>query len=165
MYSYWDKNGQKYIDNKTGREFYEKYGFINPPDDVIQTGLFVMSPQHHAPLMRHIYSSYEEKPMLTNESRPLSYEVVKSGLVNWMDIRFNYVVSDNIFYIYPFLLDGDFMSELAQGYGDNVVAYMRYRLMERCIGALYDNAYFLHFAGWHFLMKYLPKAVFEPEGT
>lgn len=103
--------------------------------------------------------------MLTNESRPLSYEVVKSGLVNWMDIRFNYVVSDNIFYIYPFLLDGDFMSELAQGYGDNVVAYMRYRLMERCIGALYDNAYFLHFAGWHFLMKYLPKAVFEPEGT
>lgn len=159
MYAFWEKNGQPYIDNKTGREFYEKYGFENPPDDVIQTGVFVISPHHHTDFMRHVYENYEEKPHLTHESRPLSYEVVKSGLVHWLDCRFNYVLSDQLFYSYEFLLDGELFSELKPNYGESVCNYIRYRLFERFVKQMYDNSYFLHFAGWHMLMKYLPKHV------
>lgn len=154
MYAYWDSIGQPYITNLTGADLYRQFGFTDPPQDVVQTGAFVITPSLHAPLLRKVYDTYEDRGgAINHEARPLSYEMVKSGLVEWVDYRFNFVFSDQMFLNYRFLLDENFMADLKPLQDGRVYNYTRYSLMKRCIQEMYANAFFLHFAGFHSMMR------------
>lgn len=155
MYKYWDTIGHKYTRNIDSTSLYREYGFTDPPNESAYGGVVVFSPKIHAPIFRSAYDKYEDKGgVLNHEARPLSYEIVTSGAALWLDYRFNYVVSDDIFRNYRFILDNDMFSELAEKLGENVRNYISYRLFERCVGEMYDNSYFLHFAGWHWMMDF-----------
>jgi len=154
MYAYWDSIGQPYVRNLTGADLYRQYGFADPPDDVVQTGAFVLSPRLHAPILRRAYDNYEDRGgLLNHEARPLSFEMVKSGRMHWLDYRFNFVFSDQMFMNYRFLTDNDFLGDLKNALGENVHTHVRYHLLKRCIGEMLENAFFLHFAGYHGMMK------------
>ena len=58
-------------------------------DEMLQGGVLVMTPRHHRDLLEHVYRDYEDNPETLYEMRPLSYELLNRGLVQWLDRRFN----------------------------------------------------------------------------
>jgi hypothetical protein len=70
-------------------EYYRDYGFDGSLDHVVQAGVMVASPTHHRELFERVYESYEDKPGMFFEMRPLSWELQHADLVHWLDPRFN----------------------------------------------------------------------------
>jgi hypothetical protein len=126
-------------------EYYLMYGFPRGFAGVVQSGVLVLSNKHRQ-AMEDVYDKYEEKPggaAWHGEMRPLSYELLKTGLVHWIDNRFN--VSWPIYKClhYPFLLDAE-PRDLPS--------------LKACVNVAYLNNYFLHFPG----NKYPDMTLVEP---
>jgi hypothetical protein len=92
--------------NQTARDFYSVYGLPDGCNQVLQAGIMVLSPRHHRELLEHVYYSYEEKGdgEWLMEMRPLSYIILKSKKVHWIDPRFNLLWPYLEIMYYPFLL-------------------------------------------------------------
>ncbi|MBF0316680.1 MAG: hypothetical protein HQL04_00770 [Nitrospirae bacterium] len=127
-------------------EYYEKYGLPTGFRDVVQTGVLVLSATHRE-ILERTYYQYEEKggPEWNYEMRPLSYELLKAGVVNWIDNRFNmsWPIYKNLFY--PFLI--------------SQTSDVNNTLLRHCVRTTLSNGYFLHFPGSKF-----PDMTFAAEG-
>ncbi len=106
LYCHWEQTGTAFVRNLTAREFYEAYGLPGRFDEVVQTGVMVLSPRHHRDLLLSVYHRHEDKPApLDGEMRLLSYELLSAGLLSWLDARFNYTWMRYKALHYPFLLN------------------------------------------------------------
>lgn len=150
---YYNKSTSLYYDP---REFYTSYGLPADFDEVINTGVLVLSPHSHQKLLEKVYGDYEEKgaPEWNAENRPLSYELLKTDSVYWLDPRFNILWSDYRLMYYPFLLSKSELDstsspifldrpEILSALG----VASSYRYSKLCATTAFINSFFLHFAG------------------
>jgi hypothetical protein len=82
--SYWAKW------HEPGR-WHEAMGLPGGQGHIVQTGVMVLSPQHHRAMLEHVYHTYEDAG-LNYEMRFLSHEILARGLAHWIDPRFNALV-------------------------------------------------------------------------
>ena len=156
-YDNWSKNGVKYISNLKPEEYYLKRG-INVTDinEVVQTGVFVCSGANHRKIFEHIYYNYEDinKTAEWNFEMPaMSYELIKAGLVQWIPNEYNYNVYDIIssYYSFIFFKKDIFINKILYSLINKFVyknnqAYLT-SLQIKCLNQVYNNGYFVHFAG------------------
>lgn len=144
LYRRWDRQGVKYISNRTATEYYANYGIECHLTSVVQTGVLVYEPLTHGPLFENVYSTYEEGAhcSLNHEMRPLSYELLKAQAVHWLDPKFNMQWSYWRELHYPFLGEGD-----PRPFGALFGSRSDERLRRRCVMTALRNNYFIHFAG------------------
>jgi hypothetical protein len=144
LYRRWDREGIRYASNRTPREYYANYGIDCDFESVVQTGVMVYDPTRHGSLFEDVYRRYEEGAdcSLNHEMRPLSYELLKAGVVQWIDPKFNMQWSYYRELHYPLLDD-----KASFSFGGLFEQRMRRRLLARCVNTAYRNNYFLHFAG------------------
>jgi predicted outer membrane lipoprotein len=133
LYRHWEAIGVSFNRNETAAEFYAAFGLPDRHDEVVQPGVLVLSPRHHRELLEHVYHAYEERGGdLWGEWRPLSFELLEAGAVEWLDHRFNYPWPIYKAQHFPFLLN----------HPDHP------RAREAATAALND-VHCLHFAGSH----------------
>lgn len=121
------------------QEIYKQYLYEGLPehDVMYNTGVMVLSPQHHAELFREVYKG-EEHGKLYEQPR-LSHEIIVRGLAQELVPRFNWGIHESLV-MYTWHWD----------YGDvNRYGTAISFLVEREL----DNAYFLHFYGSMGVMK------------
>jgi hypothetical protein len=140
--------------NYTPQEYYTKYGLPGGCDEVLNTGVMVLSPTFHRTILEHVYSSYEEKGGREwhMEMRPLSYELVKAGAAHWIDWRFNVVWPAEEIVRYPFLLSP---AEAPRGLTARIKRKLQKigksshseNLRAACLNATFQISFFFHFGG------------------
>ena len=107
LYRHWDAMGIDFVHNLTPQEYYTAFGLPHGFDTVVQTGVMVLSPLHHRELLEETYARYDDRgPGWNYEMRPLSYELLRSESVTWLDPRFNYIWGHYQAVHFPFLLTG-----------------------------------------------------------
>jgi hypothetical protein len=105
LYRRWDAEGLRYVHNLTAAEYYSNFGLSPAFEAVVQTGLMVLSPRHHRELLEDVYARYEDRgPGFNYEMRPLSFELLRAGVVTWLDPRFNYIWGHYKALHFPFLV-------------------------------------------------------------
>lgn len=135
----------------TAKEFYLKGGLPDLFNRVVQSGVMVLSPRYHRPILEHTYYNYEDTPSGHFEMESLSYEIVKSNCVHWLDYRFNRLWIECALRDYPFLLS-------RQTAENRVIRTCKRltrvtfqsslrRITTSCLTTAFINNYFLHFAG------------------
>ena len=112
-------------------EMYMRAGLAGDINDVINTGVLVLKPERHAALMRRVYDEGVENRFSAKENMPLSYRLLKDGMVNPLDIRFNKLWDEAYFEAYPFFKVENFRADQ--------------RMAALCVNMAFQNAYFLHF--------------------
>jgi hypothetical protein len=70
------------------------FGLPSGQAHIVQTGVMVLSPQHHRSVLERVYNAYEDRggKQFNYEMRPLSHEIQAHGLQHWIDPRFNALV-------------------------------------------------------------------------
>jgi hypothetical protein len=144
----------------TPREAYQNYDpRMSDCDRVFNAGLFTFSPALHRELLEHVYHTYEDKGDPSYyENQPLSYEFVHSGLVHWLDQRYNHLWSWEKELHYPFLNDLRPCGKGISGCIDYLRTFPKRNLRRvagLCMQAALANCYCLHFAGSACEMRYL----------
>lgn len=140
-------------DDSDPAAFYRHYGFKDGPAAVAQTGVLVLTPEAHGPAMAAAYAE-DRRPdsrSMLYEMRPLSYHLLRSGPVAWLDPRFNVLWATTLANHYPFLMDPAFMAACRDR--PDILA----RLKAGCVAAALARAHFLHFAGAAEDMVFLSK--------
>lgn len=159
--AYWKKNNICAVPNQSGKEYYNQFGIVTDLDEVIQTGVLVVTPALHNDLFLSVYYNYEEKKGAhwNYEMRPLSYEIVKKDLHYFIDDKFNYIFSLFKLAFYP---------ETLKQRNPFVYRWMRrFRLssgpaqIRKAATIAYYNSYFLHFAGCGGEIKFINASVQE----
>ena len=155
MYNSWDKAGIRYTRNLTPEEFYTHFG-LPPLPDVVHSGVIGLSPSRHASVFQTTYNKYEDKggAQLNYEMRPLSYEILSSAPVSWLDHRFNLMTSYDLSVNYPHLAEKapSFVDRLKGRFGLTTGLQRRIRPALR---EMLERAFFLHFAGSQHDMRLL----------
>ena len=158
LYDYWAAAGIDYVDNLTPEKFYLNFGLSPAHDRVVQAGVMVASPALHRDVFKRAYDNHEDKgeAKWNYEMRPLSHELMNAGVVHWIDSRFNVLWPDQLAMHYPFLLrSGPTLFErIGRRLGLSFPSGMR----TRCATAAYHNAFFLHFAGSAWEMRYVDQS-------
>ena len=126
----------------------------------MQGGVLVLSPLHHRQILEDIYFRYEETEKGNYEMRALSYELIKAGVVQWIDHRFNLVRLAYKSLYYPFLFgEGSESHRASRPEADSLAAPLRNRISsgaraprprefeKLCATTAFLNSFFLHFAG------------------
>lgn len=136
----------------TATEYYTAYGLPATFDQVVQTGVLVLSPQHHRTILEKAYFDYEEKGSSewNYEMRPLSYEILQAAQVHWLDPRFNLCWADYRYLYYPFLLSRpqpDLAFAAQPGLATALGAASRYQYTKLCATTAFLDSFFFHFAG------------------
>ncbi|GAA4309263.1 hypothetical protein GCM10023149_03490 [Mucilaginibacter gynuensis] len=150
----WVKNGSNAIVNKTPNQYYRTFGIETDVNEVVQTGVMVLSPLHHNELLKHVYYNYEDKGASdwNYEMRPLSYEIVKNDLHYFINGRFNFLYNNfkNLFYAHlletkpPIFKKKTLYHKLL----NKLTKRANFKMQEQlAVQNAFDNAYFLHFAG------------------
>jgi hypothetical protein len=142
LYQRWEALGIKYVRNLTPQEFMMNWG-LPPTKDVVQTGVLVASPEIHGPLFKRTYDVYEDKGegMWNYEMRPLSYELLTGSTVKWLDPRFNVITSFGV-------RDEDLNSfQGVHGPFEPALCHARQLKVTDIHKRLFEDSYFLHFAG------------------
>lgn len=135
------------VDNPAPEAFYEAYG-LPPRLRVVQTGVMVLEPRTHGDLFRFVYDHYDERSGNWNyEMRPLSWEIVTDGRIDWIDWRFNAVWSTVRALHHPEPLTAPSRSKAR-------LTFWPHRMRGATTSAL-KSVYFLHFAGESNLMDFL----------
>jgi hypothetical protein len=149
--------GDAAIQIHTPQEYYTVYGLPGTFDRVMQGGVFVFSPAHHRPILEKVYEQYEERggQGWHYEMRPLSYELMSAGVLEWIDSRFNQLWFESKVYSYPFLINTKsappslllrawrkLRREIGMPAEDAPAKVAR-----ACATAAFMSSYFLHFAG------------------
>ena len=131
LYRRWDADGVAYVHNLTAAEYYRNFDLPPTFEEVVQTGMLVLSPSHHRELLEDVYERYDDRgPGLNYEMRPLSYELLRAGVVTWLDPRFNYIWGHYKALHYPFL-----------------IAHPHHPRAAECAARALNDAHFLHFTG------------------
>jgi hypothetical protein len=141
------------------KEYYLKAQLPELFDQIVQTGVMVLSPKYHPSILEYTYRNYQDTPVGDFEMESLSYELIKNNHVHWLDDRFNKLWIVCMLKDYPFLLAPKkteikpvrVLKRLTRGH---------YQLPPKAVtsAALTTtlmNNYFLHFAG---VAHYMPWA-------
>lgn len=86
------------------KEYYSKARLPENFDEIVQTGVMVLSPRHHNSILEYTYHHYNNTPVGDYEMEALSYELLKADYVHWLDDRFNKLWVVCMLKDYPFLL-------------------------------------------------------------
>lgn len=141
------------VQDYTARDYYSTYGLAPMFDQVVQTGMLVLSPRYHRELLEKVYYEYEETGKGNYEMRPLSWELLRAGRVRWIDRRFNAVWLAHKATYYPFLLHGPALGGALDRLRRRLLPMMKARAKPRrkldvlCVTTAFLNNFFLHFAG------------------
>lgn len=141
------QSGRTEFTDMPSDDFYTSWGLPEELDQILQTGVIVFNPRRHGPLFRKVYDNYEDKGdgRWNYEMRPLCYELIKAGLVEWIDTRFNAQWLYDMGLYYPFLLQRPGrISRMMKKIG---LLPPVEQLRRKCLAASLQNAYFLHFCG------------------
>lgn len=132
LYSFWESIGAKYYPSETPEKFYGVYGLPGTFDRVVQSGVLVMSPEHHRKALEEVYFKYFERgaPRGLAEMRALSFHLQEVDMVHWLDYRFN-----NLWLVY-LALNAPFLLTDPENPAAPVVAHRAFH-----------ESYMLHFAG------------------
>jgi hypothetical protein len=152
-----DKLWPTAIPNHTPREYYRNYGLPDDCDESVNTGVLVLSPFYHREILEHVYYAYEEKGgrEWLMEQRPLSYELLKRDLVQFLDPRFNVMLSIEEIVHYPFLLPPPAPPD-SKGLLARIERKVRKMLPVvsplqtfriAAVNTIYQSSYFMHFGG------------------
>lgn len=136
---------------RTAKEFYSKVSLPDLVDRVIQTGVMVLSPHYHRAILEHTYYNYEDIVEGHYEMESLSYEIVKSNGVHWLDYRFNTLWVECMVRDYPFLLPKQEIEirpiRVWKRFTRGHYQLPPRKITEACLTTSFFNNYFLHFAG------------------
>jgi hypothetical protein len=145
LYSDWERAGVNFIRNLKPHEYHHLYGLPEHLDRVVQTGVLVISPQHHADIFQMVYDKYEERGSAewNYEMRPLSYELQLNCEITWLDSRFNMIWPDYKNMFYEFLNKQTTLERVCNRLHLKCVS----RRQRDCANAAFSNNFFLHFAG------------------
>ncbi len=167
QYNQFKKNNINYIENLNPGQYYKKRGI--PGGDlnkVVQTGVFVCSPNHHREIFERIYYEYEDvnkKASWNYEMPAMSYELIRSNIVQWIPNEYNYTVFNLISAYYSFIFDINTLTR-SRKLINYLINKLRLRknnflsaIQSRCLKQIYDNGYFIHFAGCQAWIKELDK--------
>jgi hypothetical protein len=142
------------VTNETAEEYYTRYGLPSGCDQVLNAGVMVTSPMHHREMFEDVYNRYEERGGREwhMEMRPLSYELVKAGLVHWIDPRYNLMWPDLMFLHYPFLLkpalDSDLAGRVKRKFARSMLNIdVARHIRSACVNAGFQSSFFFHFGG------------------
>jgi len=142
---------------RRGRDYYRLFGIDTDLDDVLQCGVLVVSPRHHAAVFREVYDRYEAKVdpatgyTYNLEMRPLSHALVSRGLHHFLDFRFNAIATNLVYLNAPYLFHRP--ADYPETHWSLVVS------------SIFSHHWFLHFAGgpeirsW---MRFVQPDVFTP---
>ena len=127
--------------------YYTDWGLPTNFDTVVNCGMLVLTPRLHSWLFARTYWEYEERggPEWHYEQRPLSHGIQTNGLLHTLDRRFNRTLTSDIHHCFPFL------PHIPEE-GNELVFRM-------CIQTIYCRNYFIHFAGYHRLMRFLDPSI------
>jgi hypothetical protein len=112
---------------------YRDSGLTGDVDKMINTGVIVFRPEAHAKFLAGIYMKYD-KDFEDFEQTPVSYELQKRSMVEFIDTRFNRIWAQVAAEHYPFLFDPSYL------FGER-------EMLRLCVNVAFRNAWFLHFAG------------------
>ncbi|MGB5962193.1 MAG: hypothetical protein WBG73_16115 [Coleofasciculaceae cyanobacterium] len=142
---------------RTPKDFYSKVGLPDVANQVVQTGVMVLSPHHHRSVLENTYYNYEDLVDGHFEMESLSYEIIKSNCVHWLDSRFNILWIECMLKDYPFLLsETNKKNKLARTWKRFTRGHYQLpprKITEKCLTTSFINNYFLHFAG---VAQYMP---------
>lgn len=135
--------------------WYEMNG-LTPHEFVVQTGVLVLSPQHHASLLNDIFNSPTDSTTGDYEMPLLSHTILQNDLVHWLDERFNLLWTGQMVYhcpeclppkqTDPFVLRQ--FKKLTRGH----YQFPPKSALNKALKDAVEKSYFLHFAGnSHFL--------------
>jgi hypothetical protein len=144
LYRKWDAKKVPYTSNRTPAEYYRAYGIDCDLRSVVQTGVLVFCPEIHGGLFEKVYQNYEagSSQTLNHEMRPLSFELLTGGCVQWISTKFNMQWSYYKQLYYPFLDEPSCMEFLRWP-----KISIREKVLSACVNTAFGNNYFLHFAG------------------
>jgi hypothetical protein len=89
---------------RSAAEYYAAAALPECYDQVVQTGVMVLSPTRHHSLLEFVYQNYNGTPVGDHEMESLSFELIKNTDVHWLGDRFNRLWILCMFRDYPFLL-------------------------------------------------------------
>lgn len=149
LYEYWECNRVTYVDNLLPEQFYTNYGLDPTFNRVVQAGVLVASPSCHRDVFQRAYDGYENRrgAEWNYEMRPLSYELLKEDVVQWIDYRFNVGWALEMSLHYPYLLGRRGLPERILKRLNLASWHPKHKLRAKCATIAYLNCYFLHFAG------------------
>ena len=61
LYSFWESIGANYYPSETPEKFYGAYGLPATSERIVQSGVLVMSPEHHREALEEVYFKYFER--------------------------------------------------------------------------------------------------------
>ena len=137
-----------------GRAYYEFMGLSPDFDQVVNMGILLLSPAHHHKLLQKIYYDYEDRGgrEFHMEMPAGSWELLKAGVVHWLDRRFNAVWTYDEVINYPFLVNLDHgprnydrIKRKLIGMGLAWTSLLDVR--RACLNASFWRSFFLHFGG------------------
>ena len=115
-------------------ERYKSAGLPSDIEDIINTGVMVLSPKYHQNLLRHVYDAHQENDYSLYENLPLSYEILKSSSYQFIDAAYNVIHTYELMQNYPFIVMGQ------ATIGNRMLA----------VNTIWANSYFLHFVSSFF---------------
>lgn len=132
-------------------DVYRAYGAgVEALPRMINAGVLVFSPEHHADLFRYVYDHFEDSGDPSYyENVPLSYELVNRNLVHWMNPKFNHLWVWDKYLHYSFLFwhprsyRDKLLKRVAKWSGNDY----EHRTAQACVTAALLNCHLLHFAG------------------
>lgn len=158
----WKASGQPVIENYTPEEFYQKRDIeAANVNGLVQTGVMVTAPSHHKSIFEHVYYAYEGKKSSDyNYEMPyLSYELLSNNQVHWISPQFNFCFNDILFAFYPWLQKDSIQfsvpfgqTKLVRTILNRLGKQVTQRNREMAFMAIFNLAYFLHFAGCSYLI-------------
>jgi hypothetical protein len=151
--AYWRARGATVELDETPAQYYARHGVPQAQhDQVVQTGVLVLSPAHHRDALEATYSAYEQRADwdFQHEMPPLSHELLQREAVHWLDYRFNLVWLLYALMHYPFL----FHTQRPRARRRRLARLLDRQLKvdrlqdtrRACATAAFYNSYFLHFA-------------------
>jgi len=126
---------------------------------MLNAGVLVASPRHHAEIWRDVYDNYDDRGNPSYyENVPLSYELVTRDLVHWLDPKFNHLWAWSKFLHYPFLENRgsrSFRDKVLRRLAKYAGHHYEQRVAVACATAALLNCYCLHFAGYAVEMEWV----------
>lgn len=147
LYDFW-ADPEMYREYET-REYYTRYNLFPAFDQMVRTGVLVLSPRHHRKLLEAAYDNQETR---TDDMRFISHELLKADCVQWIDGRFDPVWLLLKALHYPFLLEKPtkqprLIAAIKRKLFGSPDKDNRRELLKACVNTAFQNNYFLHFPG------------------
>lgn len=141
FYQYINKHGEEKRRGANAiADLYKNAGLMDTVvTDYFNAGVMVLSPTHHAHILREVYDLYEENKKSAYENYPLCYHLFKNNHVDFIDRRFNTIWPHEVMEHYPFI---QAFHDNEESVREEVPCYEN--VIRFCVNAVWHNSFFLH---------------------